>query len=153
GHPMDRAAVLHFSLPVASWVYPLWIATAAALTLIAARRSVGWRFGATAIAAGYLVWRCVLWPVLALTGFPHSAVPFVVLAVGPAIDVAGLVGLAWPGEALLGTVLTTGATYLALYLQDQAGAAPPIGYVSALWAAPILFVGWALLDRLRKPLF
>jgi hypothetical protein len=153
GHPMDRAAVLHFSLPVPSWVYPLWIATAAALTLVAARRSVGWRFGATAIAAGYLAWRCLLWPLFAVTGFPHSAVPFVVLAVGLAIDVAGLVELAWPGEAVLGAVLVTGAAYLALYLQEQAGSAPPIGYASALWAAPILAVGWALLGRLRSPLF
>ena len=143
GHPMDRAAVLHFSLPVPAWVYPVWIATAAALTLVAARRSVGWRFTATAIAAGYLVWRCALWPLFAVTGFPHSAVPFVVLAVGLAVDVACLVQLAWPAEAAVGAVLVTGATYLALYLQDQAGAAPPVSYSSALWAAPSLAVGWA----------
>jgi len=152
GHPMDRAAVLHFSLPVPAWVYPVWIATAAALTLVAARRSVGWRFTATAIGAGYLAWRLLLWPVFAVTGFPHSAVPFVVLAVGLAVDVACLVGLAWPVEAAVGAVLVTGATYLALYVQDQAGAAPPVSYLSALWAAPILAVGWALLSRLRKPL-
>jgi len=153
GHPMDRAAVLHFSLPVPAWVYPVWIATAAALTLVAARRSVGWRFTATAIAAGYLAWRCLLWPLFAVTGFPHSAVPFVVLAVGLAIDVACLVQLSWPAEAALGAVLVTGATYLALYVQDQAGSAPPVSYASALWVAPILAVGWALLSRLRRPVF
>jgi hypothetical protein len=152
GHPMDRAAVLHFSLPVPSWVYPLWIATAAALTLVAARRSVGGRFTATAIAAGYLAWRCVLWPLFAVTGFPHSAVPFVVLAVGLAVDLAGLLGLSWIAGAVVGAVLVTGSTYLALYLQDQAGAAPPIGYASSLVAALLLAVGWAVLARLR-PLF
>jgi hypothetical protein len=153
GHPMDRAAVVHFSLPIPSWVYPLWIVTAAGLTLVAARRSLGLRFTATAVAAGYLAWRCVLWPLLAVTGFPHSTVPFVVLAVGLAVDLACLLELAWPGEALLGSVLVTCSTYLALYVQEQAGAAPPVSYPSALWAGPILAVGWAALSRLRRPLF
>jgi len=56
-------------------------------------------------------------------------------------------------EAALGAVLVTGATYLALYVQDQAGSAPPVSYASALWVAPILAVGWALLSRLRRPVF
>jgi hypothetical protein len=149
GRPVDRAAVVHFALPVAAWVYPLWIATAAALTLLAARRSVGWRWTATTLAAAYLGWRCVLWPFFAATGFPHSAVPYAIVAVGLAVDLACLLELGWLPEAVVGAVLVTAATYLALYVQARAADAPPISYSSAFVAAPILAAGWAVLANLR----
>ena len=149
GRPVDRAAVVHFSLPVPAWVYPLWISTAVALTLLAARRSVGFRWTATALAAAYLLWRCALWPIFAVTGFPHSALPFVILALGLAIDLTCLIELPWPAEAVVGAVLATGAVYLALYVQANSVGAPPIAYASALVAAPILLLGWAALANLR----
>jgi hypothetical protein len=149
GRAVDRDSVVHFSLPVHSWVYPVWATTAAMLTLLIARRGVGLRFTATTIAAGYVVWRCVMWPLLAGVGFPISALPLFIVAGGVAIDLVCLRELAWPVEALAGTVLTTAALYVAVFVQSATVVAPPISYWSAPAAALILLAGWSALSALR----
>lgn len=149
GAPVDRASVVKFSLPVADWVYPLWIVTAVMLTLVLARRSVGARWTATTLAAVYLGWRCVLWPLLVGIGFPQSAVPFLILGGGLAIDLVCLLGLPWIAEATLGSVLAAAAIYLGTYVQSYALVAPPVSYWSAPIAALLLFVGWSAARYLR----
>ncbi len=147
---LDATVFHHFALPIPSWVYPVWITTAVVLTLLAARRSVGRRWTATAVAAAYVGWRCVLWPLLALSHFPHSTVPFLLLAAGVAVDVVLLADLPWPAEAVAGAALATAAVYLAAALQAAVLVAPPISYWSAPAAAAILALGWGALAALRQ---
>lgn len=96
GRPVDDIAISGFSLPVASWVYPAWMAGAALLTLVAARRFVGARWTATAVAAGYLAYRAVVWGILVGTGFPPSLPPFFLLAGAIVIDLVFLASAATP---------------------------------------------------------
>jgi hypothetical protein len=145
GRPVDRTALVQFSLPVQPWVYPLWAVAAGMLTLVVARRSVGRRFTATTLAAGYVAWRCLVWPILAGFGYPTSAIPFLIIAGGLAIDLICLATLPWPAEAALGAVLTTAVVYLAAFVQSSAIVAPPISYWSAPIAALILFLTWTAL--------
>jgi hypothetical protein len=141
--PVDRASVVAFSLPVPAWVYPLWIVTAAALTLMVARRSVGLKWTATTLAAVYLAWRCVLFPLFMATGFPTSAVPFVVLAAGVAVDLVCRLNLPWIAEAAAGAVVITLFVYVGVFVQSYVLVAPPISYWSAPIAAAVLFAAWA----------
>lgn len=143
GRPMDRASVVNFSLPVPSWVYPVWIVGAAMLVLLLARHSVGLRWTATTIATAYIGWRCLIWLLLAATDFPLSAVPFLLLGGALAIDVVCRLGLPWPAEAAGGATLVAAAVYLGGYLQSHLLVAPPIDYWSAPVAAAALLVGWA----------
>jgi hypothetical protein len=148
--PAITTEVFHrFSLPIPSWVYPLWIVTAVVLVLVAARRSVGLRWTATTVAFAYVAWRCVMWPLLAVAHFPHSTVPFALLAVGLAVDLVMLAGLAWPAEALVGAAVVTAVAYVALFVQSYIVAAPPISYWSAPVAALLLAAGWGVLAALR----
>jgi hypothetical protein len=146
---VDRGSLVQFSLPVDSWVYPVWAVGAAMLTLVIARRSVGLRWTATSIAGAYVLWRCVMYPILAGVGFPTSALPLFILAGALAIDLVCLVNLPWAVEAAVGAALTTAAIYVAGYLQSVAVVAPPISYWSAPVAGLILFAGWAALAGLR----
>jgi hypothetical protein len=100
GHPVDDFAVSNFALPVASWVYPAWLAGAALLTLVAARYFVRARFTATAITAAYLVYRLVAWIMLTGTSFPPSRPPFLLLAGAVLID---LIFLTIPVAAIAST--------------------------------------------------
>jgi hypothetical protein len=150
GRAVDREAVVGFALPVPAWVYPVWTVAAAGLTLVLARRMIGWRWTATALAGAFLVWRCVLYPLLLVGGFPPSAVPFAILALGLAIDLVCLATLPAIAEAALGAVAVTGAMYAALAAQSSALVAPPISYASASAAAALLFVGWTAV-RLLMP--
>ena len=149
GRAVDRASLVHFSLPVKPWVYPLWAVAAGMLTLVIARRSVGQRWTATTVALAYVGWRCVLWPLLVGANFPTSAVPFLILAGALAIDLICLANLPWPAEAALGAVVTTTAVYLAGFVQSQVLVAPPISYWSAPVAGLLLFAGWSLVSALR----
>ena len=54
GRPVDRAAVLHFALPVPDWVYPVWLVAAAGLVLVLARWMIGRPWAATVVAAAYV---------------------------------------------------------------------------------------------------
>jgi hypothetical protein len=152
GHPLDRASVLNFALPVPSWVYPVWISTAAMAVLLVARRSVGLRWTATAIAAAYVAWRCLLWPLLVAGGFPPSAVPFLLLAGAIAIDLVAQARQPWPVEAVAGAIVVPAAVYLGGYLQSSVLAAPPIAYWSMPLAALALGLLWAGL-RARGDIF
>jgi hypothetical protein len=127
---------------VEAWVYPLWIVTAVGLTLVVAKRSVGHRWTATILAGAFLAWRCVLWPLLVGIGFPTSAVPFLILGLGLAIDLVGMLKLPWIAEAALGSVLVGAAVYLGAFVQSYVLVAPPISYWSAPVATVILFAAW-----------
>jgi hypothetical protein len=149
GRPVDRASVVHFALPVPAWVYPLWAVTAGILVLVMARRSMGLRWTATAIGGAYVLWRCVMWPLLVGIGFPTSAVPLFLLAGALAVDLICLTNLPWPAEAVSGAALVTATMYIAGYAQSYALVAPPISYWSAPASALILGVGWAAVGYLR----
>jgi hypothetical protein len=149
GHPMDRASVVHFSLPVPPWVYPVWIATAVVLALLLARRSVGLRWTATALAAAFVAWRCLIWPLLHVAGFPTSALPFLLILVGVAVDLACLARVPWFAEATLGAALAVACVYLAAFAQSVVTVAPPIAYWSAPVAGVTLFVAWSTFAYLR----
>lgn len=154
GRPVDRSALVEFSLPVPTWVYPVWAVAAGMLTLVIARRSIGLRWTATTLTAAYVVWRCVVWPILAGFGYPTSAIPFLIVAGGLAIDLIFLARLPWPAQAALGAILTTALVYLAAFVQSAAIVAPPISYWSAPVAALLLFTGWSaitLVPRLLPP--
>jgi hypothetical protein len=151
GRPVDRESVVHFSLPVPAWVYPLWIVGAAMLALVLARRSVGLRWTATTVATAYVGWRCLIWPILVAGSFPTSAVPFLLLAGALCIDLVFLLALHRVAEAALGAALATAAVYAAGYVQSSLLVAPPIAYWSAPVAAVILFACWATIPRRLQP--
>ncbi|MFD2468254.1 hypothetical protein [Amycolatopsis silviterrae] len=149
GHPVDRSAVLHFTMPIPEWVYPLWGIGVSALILVLARKTVGHRWAGLTVAGAYVAYRCVMWPLLLALGFPVSTVPFYLLAVGIAVDLAFL--LPWP--AVTGAVLVTVLGYGAFWVQAQlrpwllgevqTESAPPVAYWTALVAVAALFALWA----------
>ena len=59
-----------FMLPVPSWVHPAWLICAGLLALVVARKVVGLRWTATAIAATYLAYRAVMWLLPRRHGLP-----------------------------------------------------------------------------------
>jgi hypothetical protein len=142
---VDREMVVRFSLPVADWVYPLWIGVACVLVLVVARKVVGHRFTATAVAGTYVAYRMLIWPLLQAGGFPDSAVPFFLLGAAVAVDLAFLAGYA-PLRVAAGTVLVTGAVYGGLYLQERYLDAPPLVPASAAWALGLLAAGWGVAE-------
>jgi hypothetical protein len=150
GKPVDRGSLVAFSLPVPPWVYPVWIMSAAVLTLLVARRTIGLRWTATTLAAAYVAWRCVLFPLFMVAKFPTSAVPFFILAAGVAVDLVCRWRLPVVPEAALGAVAVTTATYLAIFVQSSLLVAPPVSYWSAFVAAGLLFLGWAALGYVRQ---
>jgi hypothetical protein len=147
GRAVDRESVVHFALPVPAWVYPLWIVAAAGVTLMVARRSIGLRWTATTLAAAYLAYRCVLFPLLMSTGWPTSAVPFVILGAGLAVDLVCRLNLPWLAEAVAGGLLVALAVYVAVFVQSYVLVAPPISYWSAPVAAAVLMAVWAAVRR------
>lgn len=142
GRPVDREAVVAFSLPTPDWVYPMWTAVVGVLVLVLARRTVGWRWTATAVAGTYLGYRCLIWPLLVGTNFPASAVPFFVLASGLAVDLVFLIRLKPLVRAVVGAVVVTGVTYAALAAQTLLLVAPPSSYPSGVVAAVLLAALW-----------
>jgi|KBSSwiStaDraftv2_1062776.scaffolds.fasta_scaffold167091_2 hypothetical protein len=178
GRPVDDTAIHGFSLPVADWVYPFWMAGAALLTLVAARRFVGARWTATAIAGGYLAYRCLVWVVLTGVGFPPSLPPFFLLAGAIVIDLVFLAS-AWPAlshrrahlsapisdpavpaaapasrtaamtAAFFGAIVATGAIAAAAWSQDLVIGTPPIAYLGFVGGGAVLALGWALLTTVR----
>lgn len=152
GHPVDLAAVTHFTMPIPSWVYPLWGIGVSALVLALARKTIAKQWAATAVVGAYLAYRLIMWPILLGIGFPVPTVPFYLLAVGIAVDLAFRVGrehkLLTAGA---GALLVTAFGYSTLWLQSQlrpwflgdahTESAPPVDY----WTVPIALVGLALL--------
>jgi hypothetical protein len=160
GRPVDDIAIAKFTLPVEPWVYPAWMIAAAMLTLVAARVFVNARWAATAIAASYVAYRCVMWGILVGTGFPPSAVPFALIGGAVLIDIAFLVGAlstadrTGPGRAavaVLGALAVAGGTAGALWVQTQVAAAPPAQYDVIPLAALVLAAGWIGLTLRREP--
>ncbi|MBO3748007.1 hypothetical protein J5X84_18190 [Streptosporangiaceae bacterium NEAU-GS5] len=151
GRPVDTIMVTKFSLPVPEWVYPLWIVIAGMAVLVVARHVIGRAWTATAISAGYVAYRSVIWPLLVVGGFPPSTVPYVMIAGGVCVDLAFLaVGAAINPQSsgsaaritrpLVGAALVTAGVYGGLGLQDRLLDAPP--YSTPSW--PIAFAGLAI---------
>lgn len=139
GRPVDTVMAERFAFPVSDWVYPLWTAVGTVFILVLARRVVGMRWTATGIAAGYLAYRVVAGYLLDLMDFPHSAMPFFLLAAAVSIDLAFRY---MPAVPVAGALLTTGAAYAGLVLQDWITEVPP--YALEAWpvAAVLLCLLW-----------
>jgi hypothetical protein len=156
---VDRVAVVRFALPVPPWVYLAWIVAAAMLVLVVARWTIGWRWSASAVTAGYLAYRCLLWVLLAGAGFPRSAVPFLLLAGALGVDMvisapAFSKLLTWPARPVLGAVAVAAAITGGAWLQDVLLVAPPLDYRSVAAAAGVLAAEWLFLAYLvRTPAF
>jgi hypothetical protein len=150
GRPVDRFAVEKFSLPVPDWVYPLWGVLAAALILVCARRLIRRPWVGTVLAAGYVGYRGVMWVLLVGTSFPPSAVPFYLLAVGVAVDVAHLLRLPDLLLPLAGAAGVTAAGYVGLSMQADWLAAPPVSQLSSLATAVLLAAAWYGVDLLLR---
>ncbi|MGW0808075.1 hypothetical protein [Nonomuraea sp. NPDC002799] len=167
GRPIDRAMITAFSLPVPDYLYPVYAAIAGLAVLVVARLLIG-RFGAaTLVAAVYVAFRTLIWPLLTLTGFPPSAVPFFLVVAGLAVDAAFL--LRTPvARAVLGSVAGTAVVYGALVAQSaimgsvygalrgQEGlvGAPPLVTSSAVWAGLGLMAAWLAVEWIatkRRP--
>lgn len=155
GRPVDRIMMVKFSLPVPDFLYPVFVVIAGMLVLAVARMMIG-RFGsATAVAAAYVAFRTLVWPLLVVGDFPPSAVPFFFLAGAVCVDLAFVVRQPVL-RAVLGSVLATAGVYGALTVQHgvagdlysallgQTGlyGTPPLVASSALWAGAGLLVAW-----------
>lgn len=147
GREVDREMVKAFSLPVSDWVYPLWTAIGAMFVLVIARRVVGKRWTATAIASGYVLYRVVTGVLLDVADFPLSAFPYFLIAGAVCIDLAF-----WliPERPIVAALLTVGAAYTGLVMQDAFLEAPP--YALNAWpvAAASLAVLWYIQSLLGK---
>ncbi|SDF58401.1 hypothetical protein SAMN05216553_102174 [Lentzea fradiae] len=146
GLPVGREAVVHFALPIADWVYPVWGLVAAALVLVIARRMIGRRWTATAVVGAYVAYRCLIWPLLAGIDFPKSAVPLFLVLVGLAIDAVHAVDLPTPATAALGAVAVTTAGYAGIRFQQEYLWGPPISFSSAAVTAVLLALLWTAGD-------
>jgi hypothetical protein len=159
GRPVDRVAVVHFALPVPAWVYLAWIVAAAMLVLVLARWMIGWRWAATAVTATYLAYRSVMWVLLVGSGFPRSAVPFLLLGGALAVDLMMSrprfsARLSWVARPLVGAMLVAAAICGAAWLQDVLLIAPPLDYRSVAGAAGGLAAVWLGMAYLvRTPAF
>ncbi|MCW2633150.1 MAG: hypothetical protein JWR88_2112 [Pseudonocardia sp.] len=160
GRPIDRTAVLHYALPVESWVYPVWAVTAAALVLLLARWMVGWRWAATTVAAAYLAYRCAAWVLLVGAGFPPSALPFMLLAGAVAVDVIHQLPMPWWLRPLVGAPVVAGAVLVTVAVQGDVLVAPPTDFgagifatlgLAALWLAAAALARSAAFARWTRP--
>ena len=151
------ATPYEFALPVPSWVHPAWLVCAVLMSLVVARRTVGLRWTATTVAAGYLLYRAVAWIGLVAIDFPPSVLPLVLLVGAVLVDLA--VTLRVPGR--LAGPAVAGLVYAAGLLQDRLGLLPPWDWSSVvpvavafglLWAAGDGIAGSAWLARWREPL-
>ncbi|WP_208630448.1 hypothetical protein [Amycolatopsis kentuckyensis] len=159
GHPVDRTAVLHFTMPIPEWVYPLWGIGVMALILVLARRTLGFRWAATSVALAYVAYRSVMWPLLLGLGFPVSTVPFYLLFVGLAVDLAFAMS-SGVLRAGVGALLVTAFGYGAFWVQSQfrpwvlgdahTESAPPAAYWTAAVVLAGVFVLWAGAEPLAR---
>ena len=151
-HPVDHAAVMHFTMPIPEWVYVVWGIGVASLILAMARKTVGRSWTATTVAATYVAYRSLMWPILLSMGFPVSTVPFYLVFVGLAVDMAFRIGREHRAlTAGTGVLLGTAFGYGMLWVQSQfrpwilgdahTESAPPVAY----WTIPITLVGVALI--------
>ncbi|MEV7013139.1 hypothetical protein [Streptosporangium sp. NPDC051022] len=125
GRAVDRPMVVRFSLPVPDALYPLYAVAAAMLVLVIARAMTGRAFTATIVAASYVAYRTLIWPLLALATFPRSAVPVFLIAGALAVDLAFLIRVPVV-RALVGSLAVTVVVEEALRLQSMAYLTPPL---------------------------
>lgn len=179
GRPVDDVALEHFAMPIPPWVYPVWILGICVALLALARMTVGFRWTASAVVLGYVLYRCVMWPLLVLGTFPPSYLPVWLLPVGVAVDLVlmvrvnpylraaiGAVALTAIGDGLLwlSTVITGTPTDLADMDIGRIRAAmargahlltPPISWTSIWIALPVALLSWigvsALAERAAGP--
>ncbi|WP_433431294.1 hypothetical protein [Nonomuraea sp. CA-141351] len=159
GRPVDRTMMLGFALPVPDYLYPVYAVVVGLSVLVVARLMIG-RFGAASlVAAAYVGFRTLIWPLLTATGFPPSAVPFFLVVAGLVVDLAFLVRMPYL-RAVLGAVGGTAAAYGALVAQStimggvygaikgQEGlvGAPPLATSSAVWAGLGLLAAWLAVE-------
>lgn len=155
GRPVDRVMMVNFSLPVPDFLYPVYVVIAGMAVLAVARIMIGKVGSATAVAAAYVAFRTLAWPLLVAGDFPPSAVPFVLLAGAVCVDLA-FVLRAPVLRAVVGSVLVTAAVYGALTVQSgvlgslystilgqtNLYGTPPLVPASAVWAGIGLLVAW-----------
>jgi hypothetical protein len=135
-----------FMLPVPSWVHPAWLVCAGLLALVVARKVVGLRWTATALAASYLAYRAVMWVLLVGMGFPPSVLPFVLLVGAVLVDLAVTYRVAgW----MAGPVVA-GVVYAAASVQETLRMLPPWNWWSVLPVAIVFGALWAAVDRLAR---
>jgi hypothetical protein len=140
------ATPYEFGLPVPAWVHPAWLVCAGLLALVLARRTVGLRWTATAVAAAHPAYRAVAWAGLVAIGFPPSVLPLVLLVGAVLVDTA--VTARVPGW-LAGPVVA-GLVYAAAVVQDELGLLPPWEWTSVLPVAAAFGVLWAAVDLVGR---
>ncbi|RJL34303.1 hypothetical protein D5H75_07580 [Bailinhaonella thermotolerans] len=144
GRPVDRDMLVAFSLPVPTWVYPVWAGVAGVIVLVVARRMIARPWAATTVAGVYVAYRALIWPILLGIDFPESAVPFYLLLAGLAVDLAFRLPVPGAARVVAGSLLTSGAVYGGILLQDRLADAPPISVASIAATAVLLAAAWAL---------
>ncbi len=122
--PVDDVALQGFALPIPPWVYPLWAVVICGPLLMFARRMVGFRFTATTVTFGYVIYRSATWPLLVVGNFPPSVIPFWLVGLGLAVDAVFLLRLTWWQRAIVAGIGVTAVAYGALWLQTQASGSP-----------------------------
>lgn len=166
GRPVDDVALQHFAMPIPPWVYPVWVIAVCVPLLAVARMLVGLRWTATVVAAGYVAYRCVIWPLLTVGTFPPSYLPIWLLPTAAAVDAVFLLRLSPYLRAVLGgcslvvlgygalwvsTVVTGTPTDLASLDIAQVRAAvesgsnlltPPVAWDSIWVALPLSLLTW-----------
>jgi hypothetical protein len=149
--PVDFQAVQHFAMPIQDWVYSAWGVVAVGAVLVWARKAMGRAWSATLIATAYVAYRGVIWPLLLGAGFPPSAVPFWLVFIGVAVDLAFLIR-PWLARAVGGAALVTVLGGAALYAQSELVKAPPAQYWPTLPIAfAVLAALWAGTRRFARP--
>ncbi|WP_285702793.1 hypothetical protein [Microtetraspora sp. NBRC 16547] len=149
GRAVDREMIVKFSLPVPDLLYPLWAGVAGMLVLVIARLMVGRAWTATAVAAAYVGYRALVWPLFVGMGFPASAVPFFFVLGAVGVDLA-FMGCLLLGDStlarlvrpVLGAALVTAGIYGGLALQSKFLSAPPYPEDSWPMAAGLLAAVW-----------
>lgn len=145
GRAVDRAMVLKFSLPVPDAVYSVYAGVFGVAILVFARVMIGRRLTATTITAGYIAYRCLIWPLLVGGGFPPSAIPFFFVLAGLGVDLAFLVPIRYL-RPLVGAVLATAGVYGGLMVQDRVLETPPYAPEAWPFALAALAVVWFALE-------
>ena len=128
------------------WVYPLWLAAAGTLALATARPALGWRWAATATALIYLLGRACVYAALALTEFPLSFIPAMLLPAAVLIDVAGQ--RHW--RPLAAALALTACLYGGALLVGSLTLMPRFALGTAPLAFALLWAGYAAAPRLAQ---
>ena len=167
GRPVDDIALDHFAMPIQPWVYPVWVLGVCVALLALARMMVGFRWTATLVVAGYVTYRCVLWPLLVVSTFPPSYLPLYLLPIGVAVDllfglklmpylravVGGLVitaigyGLYWLSAVITGTPTDLASMNIAqirsAFTSGSHLLTPPVAWWSIWIALPLAVLAWS----------